>query len=91
MDVSGSMVDASEAGASEMPSEQKQRQAGEGILMSSPNTVQGTGDEDEYDDDYNDEEESDEDEDEEESEELQVAEAKSVKPSRGEPKGKGIS
>ncbi len=41
-----------------MPSEQKQRQAGEGILMSSPNTVQGTGDEDEDDDDYNDEEES---------------------------------
>ncbi len=71
------MVAASEAGASEMPSEQKQRQAGEGILMSSPDTIQGTGEED--DDDYDDEEESDEDEDKEESEESQMAEAKTMK------------
>ncbi len=91
MDVSGSMVAASEAGTSEMPSEHKERQAGEGFLMSSPDTVQGTGDEDEDDDDYNDEEESDEDEDEEESKELHMAEVKSAKPRWGGPKGKGIS
>ncbi len=65
MDESASHIAASEAGASETQSEMRDRQAGEGILMSSPSTVQGTGDED--DDEYNDEEESDEDEDEEES------------------------
>ncbi len=45
----------------------QQRQAGEGIVMSSPSTVQGTGDEEE--DGYDDKEESNEDEDEEESKE----------------------
>ncbi len=89
MDVSRSVVDASEAGASEMLSEQKQRQAGEGILMSSPDTVQGTGDEEE--DDYNDDKESNGDKNKEESEESQMAEAKGSKPSGGEPKGKGAS
>ncbi len=89
MDESGSYVAASEVGASETQSEMQQRQAGEGILMSSPSTVQGTGDEEE--DDYDNEEESDEDEDEEESEESQMAEAKGMKPSGGKPKGKGIS
>ncbi len=89
MDTSGSVATPSEVAASEMPSERQERQASEGIVMSTPESVQGTGDED--DDNYNDEEESDKYEDEEESEELQVAEAKSMKPSGGGPKGKGIS
>ncbi len=89
MDQSRSHVATSEAAASEIQSEMQQKQAGEGILMSSPDTVQGTMDE--VDDDYDDEEESDEDEDEEESEESQMAEVKGTKLSRGETKGKGIS
>ncbi len=89
MYVSGSVVDASEAGTSETPSEQRERQAGEGILMSSPDTIQGTMDKDEDDDGYDNEEESDEDEDEEESEESQVAEVKSVKPSGASRKREG--
>ncbi len=91
MDVSRSVVATSEVAASETPSERQERQATEGIMMSGPESVQETGDED--DDDYDDEEESDEDEDEEESEESQMAEAKGAKLSGGggEPKGKGIS
>ncbi len=61
MDESTSHIATSEAGASETQSEMRERQASEGVLMSSPSTVQGTGDED--DDEYDDEEESDEDED----------------------------
>ncbi len=83
MDGSGSVVTASEASASKMPSERQERQAFEVIMMLTPESVQGTGDED--DDDYDHKEESDEDEDEKESEESQVAEAKSAKPSRGGP------
>ncbi len=88
MDVSGSVVAASEASASEMLSERQERQASKGIMMLTPKSVQGTGDE--GDDDYDDEEESDADEDEEESEGSQVAEVKSMKPSGGRPKGMGI-
>ncbi len=85
MDNSGSA-----AAASEMPSERQERQATEGILMSGPESVQGTRDKDNN--DYDEEDDSDEDdEDEEESEESPVAEAKSVKPSGGRPKGKGVS
>ncbi len=89
MDKSASHATTSKAGLSKTPSEMQERQAVEGILFSSPDTIQGTKGEDEDDDEYDDEEESDED-DEEESEELQVAEAKSIKGSRGEPKGKGV-
>ncbi len=52
---------------------------GEGILMSSPDTIQGTADED--DDEYDSEEESEHGK--EDSEESQVVEAKSAKLSRG--------
>ncbi len=89
IDMTGSVAAASEVAASETPSEQKERQASEGIVMSTPESVQGTRDED--DGDYDDEEGSDEDEDEEESEESQVAEVKSTKLSGGGPKGKGVS
>ncbi len=89
MDTLGSMAAASEVTAFKTPSERQERQATEGILISGPESVQGTRDED--DDDY-DEGESDEDEDDEdESEESPVAKAKSTKPSGGRPKGKGIS
>ncbi len=90
MDMLGSTVTASEANASETPSEQQERQVSEGILIPELDSVQDTGDED--DDDYDDEEESDEDEEDgEKSEQLPVVEAKSMQPSGGGPKGKGIS
>ncbi len=89
MDTSGSMVAASEATASEMPSKRQGRQVTEGMLISGLESVQGTRAED--DDDYNKEESDEDEDDEEESEESPVAKAKSTKPSGGGPKGKGIS
>ncbi len=90
MDMLGSMAPTSEANISETPSERQERQVSEGILIPEPESLQGTGDDD--DDDYDEEDESDKDkEDGEESKESPVAEAKSTKPSRGGPKGKGIS
>ncbi len=89
MDESASHTAASKAGLSETPSEMQERQAGKGIFMSSPDTIQGTEAEDEDDDESDGEEESDED-DEEESKESQVTEVKGTEPNGGEPKGKGV-
>ncbi len=89
VDKSASHATASEAGLSETLSEMQERQAGEGIFMSSPSTVQGTEAKDEDDDESDSKEESDE-EDEEASKELQVAEVKGTEPNGGKPKGKGV-
>ncbi len=71
---------------SETQSEKNERQAGEGIGMSSPNTIQAEN----GDDDEPDSEEGSNKSDEEESKASQVAEAKGVKSSGGRPEGRGV-
>ncbi len=71
---------------SETQSERNERQAGEGIGISSPKTIQA---ENEDDDESNSKEDSNED-DEEESKQSRVAEVKSAKSSAGRPEGRGV-
>ncbi len=72
---------------SETQAKRNERQAGEGIGISSPNTIQG---ENEDDDESDSEEDSNDEDDEEESERSRVVEAKSAKLSGGGPDGRGV-
>ncbi len=72
--------------SSETLSERNKREAGEGIRVSSPDTL--TGDDGEE-GEYTGEEDSD-DENEKGDATLQATETKDTEPGRGEPKGKGV-